>query len=140
MANKEEYLPVKGSGGDPIVHSQLITKFVQVKSLTKAREEQAARQSRMDRLLKERDEESSKLLGAEARKRDALLSVAVHKDSCNNNVTAVPPSQVVRSDTVLPILVEGDVGSVEAYFLLRQQRMGCREGRTGGRNLAAEGG
>ena len=42
------------------------------------------------------------------------MNVADHKDSCNNNAEVVPPSQVVRSDAVLPILVEGDVGSVEA--------------------------
>ena len=81
--------------------------------LIKAREEQAGRQKRMDRLLKERDEESSKLLGAEARKREALLEVAAHKDSCNNNVP-LPPSQVVQLDGVLPILGEGNEGRVEA--------------------------
>ena len=42
------------------------------------------------------------------------MNAADHKDSCNNNAEVVPPSQVVRSDAVLPILVEGDVGSVEA--------------------------
>ena len=42
------------------------------------------------------------------------MSVAVNKDGCNNNMPAGPPSQVVRLDAVLPILVEGGVGSVEA--------------------------
>ena len=87
---------------------------MQGKGLTKAREEQASRQARMDRLQRSKEDESEKLLGAKTRMREARLSVAVHKDGCNNNVPAGPPSQVVRSGTVLPILVEGDVGSVEA--------------------------
>ena len=58
----------------------MLTKFVQVKSLSKAREEQATRQNRMDRLLKDKEEESSKLIGAEAMKRDALLNAADHKE------------------------------------------------------------
>ena len=68
----------------------------------------------MERLRKEMEEESARLAGAEVRKRDVLLAAAKHKNDCNNNAEVVPPSQVVRSDAVLPTLVEGDIGSLEA--------------------------
>ena len=106
---------MKGFGQANIITFTLANQnFVQGRGLTMAREEQAARQARMDRLQRSKEDESEKLLGAKTRMREARLSVAVHKDGCNNNVPAGPPSQVVRSGTVLPILVEGDVGGVEA--------------------------
>ena len=72
---------MNGSGGAPISTLTLANLICSgERSDQGKRGEQATRQARMDRLQKDKEEESSKLLGAEARKRDVLLNAADHKE------------------------------------------------------------